>query len=279
MKYSKDLFWSRLDITINNSKIDLKLIENCFLIAKDFENKYSRFIKWNYLYNLNKQKSSKIDWELFSIINLCNKISKITDWYFDITVLPILENLGYWIEKTKLQENIWYENIIIKDSYIYLENGVSIDIWAVWKWYIIDKIYNILEKKYDNFIINFGWDIRVKWKHLIYLEDPLDEKKIIWEIELENYSIASSSPNKRKTKLWNHLINPKNHKSNNDKITIFITHRLSCFSDIFSTALFVCPLNDAVKILSNTKWLEWLIIDKSWNIYKSTNLNCKLNIW
>jgi len=280
MKYSRNLFWSRLDITINSENIDTELIENCFIQAQNFEDKYSRFIKWNYLYNLNMKKSSQIDWELFSILELCKKVSIITSWYFDITILPFLENIGYWIEEKKLEYNYWYKNIEIENNNIYLKNWVSIELWAVGKWYIIDKIYTILDKKFDNYIINFGWDIRLKGKHKIYLEDPFDDKKIIWEIELENCSIASSSPNKRKTKLGHHLINPKNNESQNDKIALFITHKLSSFSDIFSTALFVTPLEESIKILWSIKWLEWLIIDKWWNIYKSNNFNCKLNdIW
>ena len=280
MIYSSDFFWSKLNIIIDSKNEKKELIDNCFLETKKFEKKYSRFIKWNYLYNLNKNKSSKIDLELLSILNLCEKVSKLTTWFFDITILPLLENMGYWINNWDLEENIWYENIKINWENLILKNGVSIDIWAVWKWYMIDKLYNMLDSYYDSFIIDFGWDIKVKWKKTIYLEDPMDDKKVIWSIELENLSIASSSWNKRKTSLWHHLINAKNKKPQDDKLAIYLTHKLSSFSDIFSTALFVCPLEKSIDILNKIKWLEWLIISKDWDIYKSKNFNCKLNnVW
>ncbi|MDD3144827.1 MAG: FAD:protein FMN transferase [Candidatus Gracilibacteria bacterium] len=276
MEYSKNLFGSRLDITIRSDiKVD-DIIENCFLQAENFENKYSRFIKGNYLYKLNKEKSSQIDGELFSILELCKKVSELTSGYFDITILPFLENAGYGIENKIIDENIGYKNIEINDNYIFLKNGVSIDLGSVGKGYIIDKIYNILDKSFDEFIINFGGDIRVKGKHIIYLEDPFDDKKIIGEIELENCSIAGSSPNKRKLNKGHHLINPKNKESQNDKIALFVTHKLASFSDIFSTALFVTPLDESLKILGKINGLEGLIIDKDGSIYKSTNFNCKL---
>lgn len=276
MKYSRHLFWSVLDITIKSKEKKEEIIDKCFFETQLFENKYSRFIKWNYLYNLNKEKSSQIDWELFSILELSNKVSKITKWYFDVTVLPLLENIWYWIEKEFLQENIWYENIEIMNWNIYLNNNISIDLWSVWKWYMVDKIFNILDKNFQEFIINFWWDIKVKWKHKILLEDPYDNNKFIWEIILENNSISSSSPFKRKTDKWHHLINPKNKISQDDKISIFLTHKLATFSDIFSTALFVTPLEESIKILANINWLEWLIISKNWEIYKSKNFNCEL---
>gem|GEM_PF-6421894 len=37
---------------------------------------------------------------------------------------------------------------------------------------MIDKIYKYLDKKYSNFIIDFGGDIRIKGEHVISLEDP-----------------------------------------------------------------------------------------------------------
>jgi len=277
MRYSRDLLWSKLDITINSENINEELIETCFFETKQFENKYSRFIEWNFLYDLNKNKSSQVDWELLSIINLARKVSELTEWYFDITVLPILENIGYWISKSQIKENIWYKNIEISQEKIILNNWISIDIWSVWKWYMVDKIYNILDPHFESFVIDFGWDIKIKWTKTIYLEDPLDDKKVIWTIELKDTSIASSSPFKRKTNKWHHLINAKNKKSQNDKLSIYLIHRLSSFSDIFSTALFVCPLEKSIEIINKVKWLEWMIIAKNWEIYKSNWFNCKLN--
>ncbi len=280
MRYSQDLFWSRLSITIHAEDIDKNIVDHCFSETEKFEKKYSRFIKWNYLYELNKNKSSQIDREFLSVINLCKKVSDITGWIFDITILPLLENIGYWIEKDKLEENIWYKNIEINWQKIILNNGASIDIWAVWKWYMVDKIYNILDTHFQSFIIDFWGDIRIKWKENIFLEDPNDDKKVIWSIELDDISIASSSATKRKTSIWHHLISAKEKQSQNDKIAVYVTHKLSSFSDIFSTALFVCPLEKSIEILNKIDWLEGLIIAKNGEIYKSRGFNCKLqSIW
>ena len=276
MKFSRDLFWSRLTITINSQNISEDVINNCFNETKYFEKKYSRFIKWNYLDKLNKTKSSQATWELLSLIKLSKKVSDLTDWYFDITILPLLENIWYWKDDKILDENIWYKNIEISWGKIILNNWVNIDLWAVWKWFMIDKIFNILNPIYNSFIIDFGWDIRIKWTHNILLEDPNNDKKSIWKIKLNNISIASSSPFKRQTNKWHHLINPKDKQD--DKIAIYITHKLSSFSDIFSTALFVSNIEKSIEILNKIKWLEWMIIVKNWEIFKTKWFNCELNI-
>lgn len=110
----------------------------------------------------------------------------------------------------------------------------------------------MLDAYAEEFIINFGGDIRVKGKSEIELEDPHNENKSIGSIEINNISIASSAGNKRTFGDSHHLINAKTRQSQNDKITLYVTHRLSSFSDIFSTALFVTPMNLALKILEQT---------------------------
>jgi len=176
----------------------------------------------------------------------------------------------YGIHTETLQESVWYENIIISENTISLNNNVSLDIGAAWKWYMVDKIYNILASHFESFMINFGWDIRVKGSWKIHLEDPNDAKKSIGYMDIENMSIASSAGNKRK--FWNshHLVNAKTKKSQNDKLAVYVTHKLSSFSDIFSTALFVAPLERSIKILEQTPGLEGLIIASDGKIYKKT---------
>lgn len=269
MKFTKDLCGSRLEILIHSEWEFSDLIQECFDITEQFEIKYSRFIEWNYLSKLNTNKQSIMDSELESILKLCLKVSDITNGYFDITIQPTLENAWYWISNNKLKENIWYKNIVIQNNKVILNNWVSLDLWSVWKWYIVDKIYNVLSKKIDRFSINFWWDIRISGKQKIQLEDPLDDNKIIWSIELLNKSIASSSWKKRQFWWKHHLINATTKESQNDKIIVYVTHSLAIFADIFATALFVTPLKDSLNILSSIPWLEAMIINEGGQIYKS----------
>ena len=253
--------------TVN--KIDKKLLE--------FENKYSRFFLNNYLNKLNKSWKSEIDEEFKTIFAVCKKLNKITNWYFDITVLPFLENFWYGIEKDKLEQNFWMENIEIIENNIILHNQIKIDLWSIWKWYIVDYIYHILKNQISDFTIDFWWDIKVwKQKEIVWLEDPFDDKKIIWEIIISNESICSSNWQKRNFWDKHHLINPITKTSQNDKIAVYVKHKSATLADWYSTALFVSPINLALEILEKTKWLEAMIISDKWEIYKSAWFDAKL---
>lgn len=280
MKFSRNLFWSRLDIEISEPvKTDVsELIEKCFQTVQTFEDTYSRFKKGNFLDMLNTHKSSEISSELLSILKLSLKVSQITGGYFDITLRPVLENAWYGVEEGKLEESVGYKNIVIDGNTVELKNGVSIDIWAVGKGYMVDAVYNMLDPHVESFVVNFWGDMRIKGRKKILLEDPYDETKAIGSIVLDGLSIAGSSPNKRRFWSGHHLINPKTKESQNDKIALYVTHRLASFADIFSTALFVSPLEKSLEILEKTKWLEALIVARDGSIYKSRGFDAKLNI-
>jgi len=278
MKYTQDAFGSRLEITIFSDTKNDSGISESFLLVQEFEKKYSRFVTDNLLSKINTGETIAIDSDISSLLQLCLKVSQLTDGYFDITLLPFLENMGYGIAKDLVHEIMGYKNIELDKNTLSLKNNIQIEFGSCWKGLMLDQTYNTLIKYHDNFIINFWGDIRIAWTHEIYLEDPLDTNKNIGKIELQNLSIASSSWNRRKIWEWHHLINVKDKKSQNDKIAVYVTHKLWVFADIFATALFVTPLDLSIKVLESVPWLEALIIAKDGKIYKSQWCNVELTI-
>lgn len=278
MKYSKDCFWSRLEITVFWGENLDSVIAESFSLLDSFEQDYSRFIEGNKLSEINTQKTAKLSKEIVSLINLSMKVSHLTQWYFDITVLPVLENAWYGIADSKLEESIWYKNIVLDWEMLTLKNDVSIEFGASGKWYAVDLVYNKLIAHTDSFVVNFWGDIRVAGDHTIHLEDPLDTNKRIWSIELKNLSIASSGGNKRQIWTGHHLLNPKTKSSENKILSVYVTHKLWVFADIFSTALFVSPLEISKEVIEKVSGLEAMIILTDGKIYKSPGFNCQLTI-
>jgi len=277
MIIEKESCWSILRINTFNMDLDNISINKIEKKLKEFEDKYSRFYKNNYLYKLNKSWKSSIDDEFKALFRVSKKLNQITNWFFDITILPFLENFWYGLEKEKLKQNHWMENIELFEDFVRLKNDVKIDFWAIWKWYMVDFIYQILIKRMENFTIDFWWDIKI-WNQTekVWLEDPFDDNKLIWYIMVTNESIWSSNWNKRSFNGKHHLVNPFSNDSQNDKIAVYVKHKSATLADWFSTSLFISPLELSLKILENTDWLEWLIISKDWKIYKSRWFDCEL---
>ena len=277
MKFTQDAFGSRLEITLYDNINDSGITES-FSMVTDFEKKYSRFQEGNILAEINSKKQAILDPEISSLLRLSLKVSKLTQGSFDITMLPVLENLGYGIADEKIQEHIGYKNIHLDANSLTLKNDISIEFWSFGKWYMLDVIYAILWKYHQEYMINFGGDMRIRGRKKVLLEDPLDTKKSIWEIDIQNLAVASSSGNRRKFWSAHHLIDAKNKTSQNEILAVYVTHNLWVFADIFSTALFVSPLKHSLEILEKIEGLEALIIWRDGKIYKSEWLNVKLYI-
>lgn len=128
MKFAFDGCGSRLRVELFDVKDIPDLEQKCRERVERFENQYSRFIHGNFLHSLNTLKQAPANRELVSLLHLAKKVSQISQGYFDITVLPFLENRGYGIAENTLKENFGSEHIEITDENIFLRNDVSIDL-------------------------------------------------------------------------------------------------------------------------------------------------------
>lgn len=277
MQYNFNALGSTLNI-ISNGAIDQKHLLECEEKINSFEKKYSRFIKGNYLYNLNLSWTSHINDEFKTLFRLCEKVYLQTHGYFDITVLPTLEKLWYGKTYNTLDTKIWMDHIQIEWDTIFL-NHVCLEFWSVGKWYMIDWIFSHLSKYSSDIIVDFGWDLRVgQGEKIIGLEDPFDDTKVIWTVTLCRESLWASAWNKRTFHWSHHLIDVLSWNPQRDKIAVFTKHKLATLADIYSTALFVSPLEVSLEVLKNTPWLDALIIWKDGSIYETENFNSHLNI-
>ena len=281
MKYVQELLGTRLTVEFTHAnEWQQELFGRAVKRIREFENTYSRFLSWNFLEKLNREKKAPLNSEFRMLLELAKKVSLLSQGYFDITIRPFLENRGYGIEKNMLEEVYGSQYIELIKTEVLLHHGVSLDVWAIGKGYMIDTLYNIFSEQESDFIIDFGGDIRVKWSQTIELEDPYEIGKSIGNIEITNRAIAASSGAKRKFGKSHHLINPKNPDAQGEIVDVYTMHRLALFADTFSTALFVSPVDIALKMMRETKWLSACIILRDGTIHKNADFNAQFyTLW
>lgn len=262
MKKQRSLLGTLCTIEVKDSVVLAWDIEACFTDIENFEHKYSRFKKNNQLSLLNEKKSIVWDAELFTLISLWKKISKISKGNFDISILPLLIDAWYGHADTKLSKKVCYEDIELhpEDKKIILNNEISVELWAYGKWYMLDICAKKLSKKYKNFILDFGWDIKVSKKIPILLENPCIKNSFFWKVSIQNCAIASSNWQKRKLPKGHHLINAHTLASDNLIISVFTSHKLWVFADAYATCLSVCPKELSKKIMQQIPWLSAFVI-------------------
>lgn len=127
MKFEFESCGSKLKVELFDIDSHPKLVERSKNIAEKFEKKYSRFIPESFLNILNEKKQAPHTPELVSLLGLAKKVSTLTRGYFDITILPFLENSGYGIHAEILEEKYGSKYIEIGEKEVFLKNNVYID--------------------------------------------------------------------------------------------------------------------------------------------------------
>ena len=250
IKKEKELLWTIFSIEVNSSfskNTVIKDIENAFSIISDFEGKYSRFISDNNLYKLNNnlRKWNSISDEMFYILTIWKDLEELSNNAFSLSVKNVLDswwyNQNYELDNEFPVKTTWEFLLSKNKSQVFLNS--PIEIWAIWKWFVIDKILKIF-KQYKNIFINAGWDIYARWtnndwnKYKAFLEHPTDKDKIIGEIILDDGFLAWSSANKRKWRNKHHLVNMNTIKPANHMLASFVQGDSWILSDGYSTMLY-----------------------------------------
>lgn len=84
-KYSLDVIGTHLDIYIDTTE-EISLFESIWNRLQDFEKKYSRFLEWNWLSDLNKTRRWILDRDSRNMIEYALEVAQNTNGYFDPTI-------------------------------------------------------------------------------------------------------------------------------------------------------------------------------------------------
>jgi thiamine biosynthesis lipoprotein len=317
-KASFETIGTKFEITIWDIISELlfnEIIEDVKNICKEFDNKYSRFKPNSFIRKLSEQVGEidipKDCLELVDMLEIYQKVNFLTDGQINPLVGNTLADFGY-DEKYSLQEKEKIrstpelgEVLNFKSSppnplsfregepvpsrpKIILKEKVLIDLGAMGKGYLIDKIYEFLlsekveGKNLEKFLVDGSGDIRYFSKNneeiVCGLEHPVDTTKIIGKLKIISGSLCASSLSRRNwsnndsTKKYHHYFNPITNNFSEEIIATFVYCPEAKFADILSSALF---FSEPEKLLSEFNF-EYLIINNNFQLKKSEKFNAEL---
>jgi thiamine biosynthesis lipoprotein len=237
----------------------------------------------------------KVDLELFQLIQRSQRISKLSEGYFDISFAS-LDKVWYFHEpmvkvpdsvaiksSTKL---INYNNIILNKQAqtVFLKHkGMKIGFGAIGKGYAAEKVKSLLQKNgVKAGLINASGDITTWGDHpetevwKVAITNP-DKKgpDLAW-FDLHNASVVTSGNYENYVTINNthytHIINPKTGWPVHGikSVTLFSNNAELC--DALSTTVFVMGKDKGLELINQLKHIECIIVDDANNIFTSTNL-------
>lgn len=175
-RQKKPEYISKTDFKLNTvvtvslyDRQEQQLLDNCMALCDRYEKIFSRTMESSELYQLNKTKSMEVSDELLQLISLGISCGEQTEGLFDITIAPLSTLWDFSGEEhlvpsredlDEALESVDYRNVLLEGNHVTLLNDASIDLGALAKGYIADRMKDyLLSEGVQSALINLGGNI------------------------------------------------------------------------------------------------------------------------
>ena len=240
--------------------------------------------------NLNNNESIEIDTRLANIIKTGIDFYDTTDGLFNVAAGNLTIRWKEFIDSCdklpsmeELNVNTNINDIKLDGNNYSKSNDVKLDLGGIAKGYVTELVGKYLEENdIHSYIINAGGNVMVgkaynKDTFLVGITNPDSKDDMFTKVKVNNLSVVTSGSYQRYCTLddtnYNHIINPITKYPSNYMKSVTVISKSSMIADIYSTYLFLLPIEDGLKIVNNNPDIEAIwYIDKD-NIVRSDNFN------
>lgn len=212
-------------------------VEEAFRMFREFGMRFSRFDPESELSLFNAGPGGRVSSELFTLISRSSRWFRETDSVFDPSILPILESEGYSGSFGEAKFGVPLGRVDAVgacrfDSLSFDESASSvrkptdlrIDLGGIGKGYVVDRVAEMLRKRYENCFVYAGGDIFASGRNAmegyafwaVDVENPVDGS-IAATLLLSDRAVATSGTDRRRWTVGgqekHHLIDPLTRRS------------------------------------------------------------------
>lgn len=278
-------------ITIyDNDKKDIA--SQALELCRQYEQIFSRTLKSSALFKLNSEKQiTNADPELFELIETGLFYCELSNGHLDITTEPLTSLWNVTSANPAVPdvdainsalERVSYHNVILDKSTlsIRLINNASVDLGAIAKGYIADKIKDFLtENGITSGTINLGGNIVCIGtkpngsNYNIAVKKPIaGSDHVILTLSINDKSIVTSGTYERffeeNGNTYHHIIDPSTgYPSDSGLLSATIISDKSVTGDCLSTACLVMGCTDALNLINSIDGVEAIFIDENMQIF------------
>lgn len=301
-EYSKNYFYmdTYINVKVNTTKSKNEMdrifedIDYLYSNYHKLSDKYSSYDDIVNIYYLNEVlkdgEKIVIDSRLSNIIALGIEYYDKSEGLFNIASgnltsiwKEFIDNCDNLPENSTLDVNVKIEDIKLENNTYTKYNGIKLDLGGITKGYVTELVGNYLEESnIYSYIINAGGNVKVgkaynKNNFVIGITNPDSPNNIFTKININNLSVVTSGNYQRyctlDNKIYSHIINPISKYPSNYVKSVTVVSDSSIIGDIYSTYLYLLPVEEGLKVVNNTSGIEAIwYIDKD-NIIRSDGFN------
>lgn len=261
-----------------------ELLDACVDLCSRYELIFSRTLPESELYRLNESKEMDVSDELLELIRTGIDYGERTDGVFDITIAPVSAlwdfsgddpHVPAQEELKNALQTVGYKNIVISGNHVTLNNGASIDLGALAKGYIADRLKEyLLSEGVKSAIINLGGNVLCighkpdGTDFQVAIQKPFAERnETIDATSVDDQTVVSSGIYERgfeEDGIWyHHILNPFTGYPNTTNLTgVTIQTDRSVDADALSTICMSLGSEHAEEFLKQYPGIRaWLILE------------------
>ncbi len=283
-------------ITIYNMKEKeaAEIINSCFAICRDYENKLSKTIEKSDVWSINHSGGNWVEAgdDAVLLLSMSKEYSSLSEGKFDLTIEPVTNLWNFTSEtpsvpsKNALEETVKHvnwENIEINGNNVRLKDPkASIDLGGIAKGYIGDKARDFLiEKGVKKAIINLGGNVLTinpdsEDTFRIGIKKPFEDR-IFGVLTVNNQSVVTSGNYERyfieNNKIYHHILDPQTGMPiDNGVYSATIITENSAKADALSTTCFILGIEKGLALIEAIPNTEAIFINDKYEFYATSGI-------
>ncbi len=300
IKESRFLLDTIVDITLYGTDKETRpILDKLFREIENDEKKFSRHQSDGEIGEVNNHIGEEVtvSEDTINMVESAFSISTMTGGLFDISIGPLVDlwdisgNEPCVPTEEEIQsvlKKINYRKIDIdveKNTLSIPDEGMSLDMGAIAKGYITDKLVKILQEDgIQSALLNLGGNLYLYgskpdgalWN--IGIRNPYGlQGEYIGTVMVKDMSVVTSGIYERyfevEEKRYHHILNPKTgYPEDNTLASVSILSPSSTFADGLSTAVFLLGRKDGMSLIEKINDVEAIFVTKDRKVYLSSGL-------
>ena len=241
-------------------------IAQAFTEVKRIDDLFTTYNEESPVWKINNSTDSiiSVDPEIYSLIVLCDSITKISDGSFDVNLDNLTKAWGFYTDDPNVpsQSEIdsaliisgWQKVKVVGNNQIIKTKKVGLNFGAIAKGYAVDKAIDVLKKSgIKEALVNAGGEISAignDW--IVGIQHPRETNAIIKKLKLKNLTVATSGDYEQYFEKdgirFHHILNPKTGYPSKGLQSVTIINKSNSFADALATAVFVMGKDAGIKL-------------------------------
>jgi thiamine biosynthesis lipoprotein len=290
IKRTKILLGTVVEIQVRdvNEKKAEDAITKAFAEVKRIDDLFTTYNEASPIWKLNNSSDSiiSVDPEIYSLIVLCDSITKLSNGCFDVSLDNLTKVWGFYTNDPKfpvkaaidsaLSLSGWNNIKLIEENKIIKHNNVGLNFGAIAKGYAVDKAIEVLKNnEIKEALVNAGGEISVignDW--IVGIQHPREINSIIKKIKVDGFTVATSGDYEQYFEVdgnrYHHILDPKTGYPSTGLQSVTIINKSNAFADALATGVFVMGKENGLKLIETLDDTEAMIIDEEGKIFYSS---------